>query len=185
MPCLWCFRDPLLWESIFFCALFCDSPIYIFVTLCCTAVTQNARLALHVWARTRDAQEVLPAQDGFVWNHGTYQFHTLTTDHGDVPPLEGWARMWTHPSENEVRGRSRYRTPVLYCTVAWVEPFLYLGKATDERQGWARMWTQPSENEVRGRSSRCRTPVLYCTVAWVKPFWYPGKATDERQHPTK
>ena len=74
-----------------------------------TAVLQNYRLALHVWALTRDAQEVLPAQDGFVWNHGTYHFHTLTTDHGDVPPLEGWARMWTHPSDNEVRcGSSRY-----------------------------------------------------------------------------
>eukprot|EP00904_Undaria_pinnatifida_P009251 jgi/Undpi1/5456/HiC_scaffold_2.g00735.m1 len=63
----------------------------------------NSRLALHVWARTRDAQEVLTAQDGFVWNHGTYQFHTLPTDHGEVPPLEGWARMWKNPAENEVR----------------------------------------------------------------------------------
>lgn len=66
---------------------------------CCT---QGVTLALHVWALTAHAQEVLPAQDGFLWTHGTYQFHTLTTEHGEVPPLEGWARMWTHASENEV-----------------------------------------------------------------------------------
>lgn len=64
---------------------------------------QDAKLALHVWALTAHAQEVLPAQDGFLWTHGTYQFHTLTTEHGEVPPLEGWARMWTDPSDNEVR----------------------------------------------------------------------------------
>ena len=79
--------------------------IYVLVPLLpyTLSVTQNSRLALHVWARTRDAQEVLTAQDGFVWNHGTYQFHTLPTDHGEVPPLEGWARMWKNPAENEVR----------------------------------------------------------------------------------
>lgn len=49
------------------------------------------------------AQDVLTAQDGFLWTHGTYQFHTLTTKHGEVPPLEGWARMWTDALDNEVR----------------------------------------------------------------------------------
>lgn len=64
---------------------------------------QDAKLALHVWALTAHAREVLPAQDGFLWTHGTYQYHTLTTKHGEVPPLEGWARMWTYPSDTEVR----------------------------------------------------------------------------------
>lgn len=44
----------------------------------------------------------MPAQDGFLWTHGTYQFHTLTTEHGEVPPLEGWARMWKDPLDTEV-----------------------------------------------------------------------------------
>ncbi|CAB1118120.1 unnamed protein product [Ectocarpus sp. CCAP 1310/34] len=64
---------------------------------------EDAELALHVWALTAHAREVMPAQDGFVWTHGTYQFHTLTTKHGEVPPLEGWARMWTDPIDTEVR----------------------------------------------------------------------------------
>lgn len=44
----------------------------------------------------------MPAQDGFLWTHGTYQIHTLTTEHGEVPPLECWARMWTDPLDTEV-----------------------------------------------------------------------------------
>lgn len=63
---------------------------------------QDANLPLSVWALTMHAQEVLAAQDGFVWTHGTYQVRTLTTDHEDVPPLEGWARMWTQPTSREV-----------------------------------------------------------------------------------
>lgn len=69
---------------------------------------QDAQLALHVWALTAHAQEVLTAQDGFLWTHGTFQFHTLTTEHGEVPPLEGWARMWADPSDNEVRPSAKY-----------------------------------------------------------------------------
>lgn len=63
---------------------------------------QDSNLPLSVWALTMHAQEVLEAQDGFVWTHGTYQVRTLTRDHEDVPPLEGWARMWTQPTDREV-----------------------------------------------------------------------------------
>lgn len=67
-----------------------------------TYPTQDAWLPLSVWALTAHAKEVLQAQDGFLWTHGTNQLGTLTTVHGEVPPLEGWARMWAHPSAGEV-----------------------------------------------------------------------------------